>query len=155
MRDAARDLCAAITEHADLCTSEPENAPMIVPLIEKIRSLVQVYGDVLFEGSGWSNPLLGIQQPSPDGNGVPEEAAGKEASSHAHGRLWVSVVDQHALFVDNPDRLLEYMEARTGIKPESVTDALLDLCAADGWKPDRYPGSILETDWRSTDVHTD
>ncbi|WP_126642381.1 hypothetical protein [Embleya hyalina] len=145
---AAAALCAAITEHAALCEDDPENAPMIAPLTGKIHELVRKYGTALRDISGWSNPLLGIPKETPVSDSDLVEEIGDDPTE----RCWVSVVDQHALFVNDPDALVNHAEERIGEKFETVVEALLALLSADGWKPEAYPGQVIESDWRSTDA---
>lgn len=152
---AARELCATILEHAAACEREPENAPRIISMVEKINSLVRAYSDVLFEGSGWSNPLIGIEEAISGPQVEPRTVEGATAAEEPHGdRVWVSIVDNHAMFVEDPSALIAYAEERTGEKVQGVVEALRALCLLDGWNPNSYPEGLIQMDWRSTDVCT-
>ncbi|MFD0687997.1 hypothetical protein [Actinomadura fibrosa] len=151
LRSVAEELCAAVIEHARLCTETPDDAPRIMPVVSNIHRLIRSYGDTLIEKSGWSNPLLNVEEPT---TGPEDEQAGDRADSPPGERTWVSIVDSHAMYVDDPKALIGYAEARTGSKIGNAAEALLLLCKTDGWKPDSYTDGAIEVDWRSTDACT-
>jgi hypothetical protein len=158
LEQIARELGQLLLVHAKLCSTTPDEASMIVPMDQRIQRLVHAYGDKLFDVSGWSNPLR-----EPEGVDNREFAAEKEGvvgradtppsvSAGGAERPWVSVLENHAVFVNDENVLLQYAESRSGAKPQGVMDAIRVLCELDGWKPGSYPGGIIEVDWQALDL---
>ena len=157
IEDAARELSATILEHARQCAEDPSDAASVVQLVERVHRAARDYGDALFTESGWSNPLNNIDAEIPDGD-EPDDTSGEGADGGQQappGRTWISVAETHALYVNDPDAVIELARKRTGREPESLEDAVLALCAEDGWKPQAYPGNIIELDWRSSGASYD
>ncbi|MFI9163440.1 hypothetical protein [Kitasatospora aureofaciens] len=151
IEDVARDLCAAINRHANLCENNPDDSRAIVATIETIRSLALAYGDALFEGSGWANPLLGISPSTLESNEVAQDEQ-VATSGHPGDRIRISVVDRYGIVVDNPESLKKFAQGRIGEDLASTAEALRSLCERDGWKPESYPEGVIAVDWRATDV---
>ncbi|MFF4189105.1 hypothetical protein ACFYZ9_38545 [Streptomyces sp. NPDC001691] len=152
IRRAAREFCAAVMEHAALCEDDPDNAPRIMPVVARIQELARSYGDVVLDRSGWSNPVVGIARAIPTAEQESPTKSQAEESGSKKGRLWISVIDEHALFVDDPDALIAYVEDRTGGGVDGVTEALTTLCKMDGWQPELNLENVVQTDWRSIDA---
>ncbi|RKE23483.1 hypothetical protein [Streptomyces sp. TLI_171] len=146
----AEELCAAVLEHSRQCAEDPSDAARVVQLAERIRSLALAYGEAVHAEAGWGNPLLAISAESTDED-VPLEVSNE---TEPNDRRWISVVENNALLVNDPDSVVRLARERTGRDLESLEEAVLALCAEDGWKPHQYPGNIIELDWRSTDTCT-
>ncbi|GLW55659.1 hypothetical protein [Kitasatospora phosalacinea] len=148
----ALELNAAVLEHARLCETAPDDAAGVVQAAERIRRLVVAYGEAVSAGSGWGNPLAGVVPAAP-GDGAPgEDPRDLGTENEPDGPTWFSIVENHALHVHDADAVIALARQRTGTEPGGLEEALIALCGQDGWRPEQYPGGIVELDRRSNDV---
>ncbi|MFD7731373.1 hypothetical protein ACFV6F_13440 [Kitasatospora phosalacinea] len=152
IRAVALELNEAVLEHARLCETDPDDAAGIVRAAERIGRLVVAYGEAVSAGSGWGNPLLGTAPAAPGGGAPDEGPRGPGVGNAPDGPAWFSIVENHALRVRDEDAVVALARQRTGAEPGSLEEALFALCGQDGWRPEQYPGGVIELDWRSNDV---